>query len=66
MYLFGELNSFLDVHYLSRARSIFQCLHYLSVLRVLHLLPQLYKHSVYVCGVPDPLREPLPADHLAP
>ncbi len=55
---------FLVVKYLPRALPVFQGLNDLCGLCVLHLLPQILNHPIYILCVADTLREALSADHL--
>ena len=55
---------FLIVKYLPRTLSVFQRLYDLCGLRVLHLLPQILDHPVYILCVADTLGEALSTYHL--
>lgn len=54
----------LVVQNLSWTLPILQCLHDLSRLRILHLLPQILDHSIYILCVAYSLREAISADHF--
>jgi hypothetical protein len=43
-----------------------QRLNDLISLRILHLLPEIFDHPIYILSVLDSLRETFPADHLGP
>lgn len=55
---------FLVVKYFPRALPVFQGLYDLCGLRVLHLLPQILNHPVYILCVADTLGEALSTDHF--
>ena len=44
---------------------VLQCLHDLSSLGVLHLLPQVLNHPIYILSVANTLREAVSADHFS-
>ena len=57
--------SFLVTQNLPGTLPVFQCLHDLSGLGVLHLLPQVLNHPIYILSVANTLREAVSADHFS-